>query len=174
MPQAYTMTNGMKYHFDFEKGVIYDEVTGDRCFIITKARLLQIIERLKVLFQSGANVIIAEAFKAAGERYATEVPEAAKADQVLFLTTAVQRFTDAGLGKIEVVKVKPEALELTFRVWNNFFAEMRDGESTYCDCVGAFASGMYKKITLKTPEIKETKCSGKGDAYCEWHLKPEK
>jgi len=166
------MTKGMKYHFDAKKGIICDEVTGDRCFIMTKARLLQIIERLTDLFQSGANVIITEAFKAAGERYATEVPEEARADQAMFLKTAVQRFTDAGLGKIEVVKFKPEKLELTFRIWNNFFAEMHNEDSTYCNCVAAFASGMYKKITQKTPEIKETKCSGKGDPYCEWHVKP--
>jgi predicted hydrocarbon binding protein len=165
------MTNGMKYHFDLEKGVIYDEVTGDRCFIMTKARLLQIISRLTDLFQSGAQVIIAEAFKAAGERYATEVPEEARVDQAMFLKTAVQRFTDGGLGKIEVVKFKPEKLELTFRIWNNLFAEMHNEESTYCNCVAAFASGMYKRITQKTPEITETKCSGKGDAYCEWHVK---
>ncbi|MCJ7763296.1 hypothetical protein MUP38_07595 [Candidatus Bathyarchaeota archaeon] len=166
------MTNGMKYHFDSEKGVIYDEVTGDRCFIMTKARLLQIISRLTDLFQSGAQVILTEAFKAAGERYATEVPEEARADQAMFLKTAVQRFTDGGLGKIEVVDFKPEKLELTFRIWNNFFAEMHNEESTYCNCVAAFASGMYRKITRKTPEITEIKCSGKGDPYCEWHVKP--
>ena len=57
------MTKGMKYHFDLEKGIIYDEVTGDRCFILTKARLLQIIERLKDLFQSGAQVIVIEALR---------------------------------------------------------------------------------------------------------------
>ena len=166
------MTKGMKYHFDAEKGVIYDEVTGDRCFIMTKARLLQIIERLKDLFQSGAQVIVIEAFKAAGERYVDEVPEEARMDYALFLKTAVQRFTDAGLGKIEVVKFKPETLEVTFRVWNNFFAEMRNEEATYCDCVVAFAGGMYKRVTQKTPEIKEIKCIGKGDEYCEWRIKP--
>jgi hypothetical protein len=66
------MTKSMNYRFDAEKGIICDEVTGDRCFIITKSRLLQIIQRLKDLFQSGANVIILEAFKAAGERFVDE------------------------------------------------------------------------------------------------------
>ena len=164
----------MDYQFDEENGVIYDKVTGDRCIIITKARMHQVILRLSDIFQSGAQVIITEAFKAAGERYATEVPKETKADATLFLKTAVQRFTDAGLGKIEVVQFKPEKAELTFRVWNNFFAEMRNEESTYCNCVEAFVSGMYKRITLKTPEIKKIKCIGKGDAYCEWHMIAEK
>jgi len=168
------MTKGMKYHFDAEKGIIRDKVTGDRCVIITKGRMKDVIERLTDLFQSGANVIITEAFKAAGERYATDVPEEARTDQALFLKTAVERFTDAGLGKIEVVKLKMETAELTFRVWNNFFAEMHNEESTYCNCVAAFASGIYKSITGKTPEITETKCIGKGDPYCEWRIKPAK
>lgn len=164
----------MDYQFDEENGVIYDKVTGDRCIIITKARMKDIIARLTDLFQSGAQVIVAEAFKAAGERFVTEVPEQAKADQVMFLKTAVQRFTDAGLGKIEVAQFKPETTELTFKVWNNFFAEIHNEESTYCNCVGAFAGGIYKQITLKTPEIKETKCIGRGDPYCEWRIKPAK
>jgi len=164
----------MEYEFDEKNGVIYDKVTGDRCIIITKARMKDIIARLTDLFQSGAQVIVAEAFKAAGERFVTEVPEQAKADQALFLKTAVQRFTDAGLGKIEVAQFKPETTELTFKVWNNFFAEIHNEESTYCNCVGAFAGGIYKQITLKTPEIKETKCIGRGDPYCEWRIKPAK
>ena len=164
----------MEYEFDEKNGVIYDKVTGDRCVIITKARMKDIISRLTDIFQSGAQVIVTEAFKAAGERYVDEVPEQAKANQAMFLKTAVQRFTDAGLGKIEVAQFKPETAELTFRVWNNFFAEIHNEESTYCNCVAAFASGIYKQITLKTPEIKETKCSEKGDPYCEWHIKPKK
>ena len=164
----------MDYEFDEKNGVIYDKVTGDRCIIITKARIEQILSRISDLFQSGAQVIVAEAFKAAGERFVTEVPEQAKADQALFLKTAVQRFTDAGLGKIEVAQFKPETTELTFKVWNNFFAEIHNEESTYCNCVAAFAGGIYKHITLKTPEIKETKCIGRGDPYCEWRIKPAK
>lgn len=164
----------MKYEFDEKKGVIYDKVTGDRCIIITKSRMHQILSRLTDLFQSGAQVIIAESFKAAGERFAAEVPKETQADAALFLKTAVQRFTDAGLGKIEVVRFKPETPELTFRIWNSFFAEIRNGESTYCNVLGAFVRGMYKRITLKNPEIKENKCIGKGDAYCEWHIKPAK
>jgi predicted hydrocarbon binding protein len=164
----------MEYEFDEKNGVIYDKVTGDRCIIITKARLQQILSRLSDLFQSGAQVIITEACKAAGERYVTEVPKKAKADVSLFLKTAVQRFTEAGLGKIEVVQFKPETAELTFRIWNNFFAEMSNEESTYCNCVEAFVNGIYKQIMHIAPETKKTKCVGKGDPYCEWHFAPEK
>jgi predicted hydrocarbon binding protein len=164
----------MEYEFDEKNGIIHDKVTGDRCIIITKARMEDIIARLTGIFQSGAQVIVTEAFKAAGERFVDEVPEQAKADQAMFLKKAVQRFTDAGLGKIEVAQLNPETTELTFRVWNNFFAEIHNEEATYCNCVAAFAGGIYKQITQKTPEIKETKCIGKGDTYCEWRIKPAK
>jgi predicted hydrocarbon binding protein len=162
----------MEYQFDKENGVIRDKVTGDRCVIITRARMEQIFSRLSDLFQSGAQVIITEACKVAGERYVAEVPAETKADPALFLKTAVKRFTDAGLGRIEIVEFKPEEAELTFRIWNNFFAEIHNEEPTYCNCVEAFVSGMYERIIFKTPKIKKTKCVGKGDAYCEWHLAP--
>jgi len=163
----------MEYEFDEENGVIHDKVTCDRCIILTKARMHQILSRLSDLFQSGAQVIISETCKAAGENYATKVPKQAQADIALFLKTAVQRFTDAGLGKIEIIQVDPEKAELTFRIWNNFFAEMRnEDETTYCNIVAAFASGAYKHVMGKKPDIKETKCIGKGAPYCEWHINP--
>jgi len=163
----------MEYEFDEENGVIQDKVTGDRCIILTKTRMQQILSRLAALFQSGAQVIISETCKAAGENYATKVPKQTQVDSVLFLKTAVQRFTDAGLGKIEIVQVDPEKAELTCRIWNNFFAEMRnEDETTCCNIVAAFVNGMYKRIMGKTTDVEETKCIGKGDAYCEWHIKP--
>jgi predicted hydrocarbon binding protein len=163
----------MAYNHNEQTGVIIDNVTGDRCIIITKARLEQIFQRFTEIFQSGATVIIAEAMKAAGERFATEVPEETKADLTVFLKTTAQRFTDAGLGKIEIVDFNPEAAELKFRIWNNLFAEIHKGESTYCDAVANFVSGIYHQLTRKTPKIEKTKCIGKNDPYCEWHLSPE-
>jgi len=162
----------MEFRFDEENGIIQDKVTGERCVLITKDRMKQIFSRFSEIFQSGAMVIITEACKVAGERYVAEVPEEKKADPEVFLKTAVQRFTDAGLGKIEVVEFNLEAAEVTFRIWNNFFAEIRDRESTYCNCIEGFVSGMYQRVILKTPKITKTKCIGKGDAYCEWHLAP--
>jgi predicted hydrocarbon binding protein len=166
------VTFNMEYQFDEKNGIIKDRVTGDRCIIITRARMEQILTRISDLFQSGAQVIIKEACKAAGQRYVAEVPAETKADPVLFLKTAVKRFTDAGLGKIEILEVKPEKGELKFRIWNNFFAEIHNEEPTYCNCVEAFVSGVYEGIVFRTPKIEKVKCVGKGDPYCEWHLAP--
>ena len=160
----------MAFEFDGQTGFIKDKITGERCIIITQARMQEIFSRLSEIFQSGANVIIYEASKAAGKRFIKEISGVTKTDKGLILKTAVQRFTDAGLGKIEAVEFKLEEAEVKFRIWNNFFAEIRCEESTYCNCIEGFVSGMYEQIMLKTPKIKETKCVGKGDPYCEWEM----
>ncbi len=160
----------MEYNIDTEKGIILDKATGDRCIIITKARMGEILTRLTEIFQSGAQVIINEMCKAAGESYVKEVLAEKKASAVQFLASGVQRFTDAGYGKVEVVEFKPEPIELTLRLWDNFFAEIPNGDTTFCNCVEAFLTGMYKGFLGKTPKIKETKCKGKKDPYCEWHI----
>ena len=160
----------MAFEFDRQAGLIKDKITGERCIIITQARMQEIFSRLSEIFQSGANVIIYEAGKAAGKRFIREISGVTKTDKGIILKTAVQRFTDAGLGKIEVVDFNPERAEVKFRIWNNFFAEIRCEESTYCNCIEGFVSGMYEQIMLKTPKIKETKCVGKGDPYCEWEM----
>lgn len=159
----------MEFSFDEENGIIIDKATGERCLILPKPRLEQILTRLVELFQSGARVIITEAFKAAGKWYINEIPETAKTDKVAFLASAVQRFKDGGLGRIEIVEFNPEKAELQFRIWNNFFAEMYQDDSTYCYCVEAYVSGLIEQLVGKAPEIRKTKCIGKGDMYCEWH-----
>ena len=110
----------MQFEFDGQTGVIKDKVTGERCVIITQARLQEIFSRLSEIFQSGAEVIILETSKATGERFVKETSEAIKGDNQLLLKTTVQRFTDAGLGKIEVVEFDLEEAEVKFRSWNIF------------------------------------------------------
>jgi predicted hydrocarbon binding protein len=160
----------MQFEFNGQTGVIKDKVTGERCVIITQARMQEIFSRLSEIFQSGAKVILFEAGKAAGKRFVEETSDITKADKELFLKTVVQRFTDAGLGKIEVVEFNLEEAEVKFRIRNNFFAGLGCEESTYCSCVEGFVSGMYEQIMRKTPKIQKTKCVANGDPYCEWHM----
>ena len=163
----------MKFEFNSENGIIKDKVTGERCAIITQTRMQEILLRLSEIFQSGAKVIIFEATKAAGERFAKEVAERVNFDGQQLLNTTVQRFTDAGLGKIEIAEVNLEEGKVKIRIWDNFFAEIRNEEETYCNCIEGFVAGMYKQFLSKTPNIQKTKCIAKGDAYCEWHVAPK-
>lgn len=134
--------------------------------------MAQILSTFTGVFDTEAQVIITGACKLAGERYVAEVVESKKTDPAQFLNVATQRFTNGGLGKIEIVEFNPETVEVKFRIWNNFFAEISNGESTYCNCVEAFVIGMYEGFLHKTPKIKETKCIAEKDPYCEWHLTP--
>ncbi len=160
----------MEYNIDQENGIILDKATGDRCIIITKARMGEILTRLTEIFQSGAQVIINETCKSAGERYVKEVFAEKKESAAQFLALGVQRFTDAGIGKVEVINFNLDPVEITVRIWNNFFAEIHNNEATFCNCVESFLTGMYKGFLGKTPKIKETKCIGKKDPYCEWNI----
>ena len=161
----------MQFEFDAETGVITDKVTGERCVILTQARMQDILSRLSDIFQTGATVIIFEASKAAGERFAKEARDMKKAGIQELLNTTVQRFTEAGLGKIEVTEASLEKVEMKFRIWNNFFAEIKNKEgTTYCNCIEGFVSGMYGQIMSITPKIQKTKCTANGDPYCEWHI----
>jgi hypothetical protein len=93
----------MQFEFDAENGVIKDKVTGERCIIITQTRVEEVCKRLSEIFQTGAKLIIFEAGKAAGKHFAEETTDITKVDKQLFLKTITQRFTDAGLGKIEII-----------------------------------------------------------------------
>jgi len=161
----------MRFQFDGQTGVIKDKVTGERCVILTQTRMEDIFSRLSEIFQSGAKVIVYEASKAAGEHFAKETFELTKTDKQVLLNTTAQRFTEAGLGKIEVLDFDLEEMKLKFRICNNFFAEIKNEEATYCSCIEGFVSGMYKQIIGKTPQFKKTKCIADGDPYCEWHVR---
>jgi len=160
----------MQFEFDSETGVIKDKLTGERCLIIRQAIVAEICTRLSEIFQSGANLIIFEAGKAAGKRFAEEAVDVTKVDKQLFLKTISQRFTDAGLGKIEVVKFDLEKSEVKFRIWDNFFAELGAEQTMYRNGIEGFVSGTYEQIIGKTPKIQKTKCINDGDEYCEWQM----
>lgn len=161
----------MPFEFDNKTGVIRDKITGERCIILTQARMQDIFSRLEGIFQSGAKVIAFEAGKAAGKRFVEETPAEAKADNPTLLTTITQRFTDAGLGKIELADFNPDKAEVTLRIWNNFFAELGNDEM-YRSCIEGFVCAVYEQVMSITPKIKKTKCITDGDPYCEWHITP--
>jgi predicted hydrocarbon binding protein len=158
------------FEFDEKRGIIKDNIIGERCIITCAVRMQDMFSRLWDVFDSGAAVIIFEMGKAAGKRIMSETTNGLKSDPQLLIKTYVRRFMDAGFGKIEVVDFNPESSSATIRVWDNFFAEIGHGKRTFCDYVSGLISGMYEQITRKTPNIRETKCFSKGDPYCEWQL----
>ena len=159
----------VNYVFDEDNGIIRDKLTGERCFIVYKTGMESIFKRLAEIFDSGIEVLLLESSRSAGKHLADSTEEA-KTDIKRLLSKYTKRFARVGFGRFEVCELKPEEAMMRFRVWNNLFAEMRYGESTYCCYVGGLVSGIYKELLHEAPQVKEVKCIGNGDPYCEFLL----
>jgi len=159
--------------FDEETGIIRDKATGERFILVSKTRTEDIFGRLSQIFQSGIEVLLRESSRTVGKHIGDLTEEEATADFNRLLSDYSKKFAQVGFGKIEICELKPEEAEITFRVRNNFFAEIRDGESTYCSYVGGLVSGIYEALLHLTPSVKEVKCIGNGDPYCEFQLAPK-
>ena len=68
----------MQFEFEGETGVVKDRVTGERCIIITQARIQEIFSRLSDIFQTGAKVIFFEAGKASPDKFCYHARHAAQ------------------------------------------------------------------------------------------------
>jgi predicted hydrocarbon binding protein len=154
---------------DGEAGTIIDEQTGERYIVVSKTRVQDIFERLSRIFKSGIEVLFEESSRTSAKHIADLIGEE-KVNNKLLLSTYARGFSQAGFGRIEVCEFKPEKAEMTIRVWNNFFAEIRNEKSTYCSYMAGLMSGLYEELLRVTPNVREVKCIGKGDPYCEFHL----
>ena len=158
------MTN---LEFDEKNGIITDKLTGERCIIVYQKGLENVFKGLSQIFKAGIEVILLEASREAGRHIVTGKKGKVSKDS---MSAYVNRFARNGLGKIEISEFKPEEASMTFRVWNNIFAGMRHGKSTYCSYIEGLLSGWYEGLLHASPTVKETKCSGHGDPYCEFRL----
>jgi len=131
----------VNYEFNEENGIIKDKLTGERYILVSKTRVEDIFGRLSEIFKSGIEVLLRESSSTAGKHIADVTEEEAKADINLLLSEYLKKFAQVGFGKIEICELKPEEFVLGFRVWDNFFAEIRDGESAYCSYIGGLVSG---------------------------------
>jgi predicted hydrocarbon binding protein len=161
------------YDFEEEKGIIRDKSTGERCFIVYKTAMQSIFDGLGRIFNSGIEFLLLESSRVASKNLATSFGKEAKIDLKPLLSAYTQRFAQVGFGRLEVNELDWEKARVIVRVWNNIFAEMRHKESTYCSYMAGLASGLYERFMHTTPMVKETKCIGKGDPYCEFLLIPK-
>jgi predicted hydrocarbon binding protein len=158
------MTN---YEFDEKNGIIRDKLTGERCIIVYQKGLENVFKGLSQIFKAGIEVILLEASREAGRHIVTGKEGKVSKDS---MSAYINRFARIGLGKLEIFEFKPEEASVTFRVWDNIFAGMRYGKSTYCSYIAGLLSGWYERLLHASPTVKETKCSGHGDPYCEFRL----
>lgn len=160
----------MNYEFDENNGIIRDKLTGERCLVVYESGLESVFKGLSEIFKAGIEVLLLESSRAAGRNIADSIVKGAKTDVKHALIAYTERFAQVGFGRLEVSELKLEEARMTFRVWNNIFAEMRDKESTYCSYIAGMLSGVYEGLLHVSPKVKEVKCIGHGDPYCEFLL----
>jgi predicted hydrocarbon binding protein len=71
------------------------------------------------------------------------------------LSAFTKRFAQNGFGRLEITEFNLEENRMKFRVWNNIFAEIRDGESTYCSYIAGLVSGVYEGLLHISPKVKK-------------------
>lgn len=161
----------MNFEFDEDNGIIRDKLTGERCIVIYEKGLESVFKGLSQIFKAGIEVLLEESSRAAGKHLADSVSRDAKTDIKGSLSAYAKRFAQVGFGRLEVTESRlEEAGMMRFRLWDNIFADMRDKESTYCAYVAGLLSGICEGLFHVSPKVKEVKCIGHGDPYCEFLL----
>lgn len=160
----------VNYDFDEDNGIIRDKSTGERCFIVYKKGMESIFKALSQVFSSGIELLLWESSRAAGKNMLHSIGKESREQIKPLLNAYTKRFAQVGFGRIEVCEFEPEKARVRLRVWNNPFAEMRHEKSTYCSYVAGLVSDLYEGVFHTTPMVKETKCIGNGDPYCEFLL----
>jgi len=156
------------YEFDEKNGIVKDKSTGERCLVVGESGVKSIFKGLSRIFGAGIEVLLEESSREASKN---TVPLTDNNVDVKSLFNAYAKgFAQRGMGRLEISELKLKEGNVTVRVWNNFFAGIRDGENTYCSYVGGLLSGVYEKVLQASPRFKETKCIGHGDQYCEFRL----
>ena len=158
------------FDFDEDNGIITDKLTGERVLVVYQSGLESVFKGLSEIFKAGIEVLLLDSGRAAGRNIVDSIGKEAKDDIKSSLSLYVKRFSQVGLGRLEVSELNLEEARMTIRVWNNIFAEMRDKESTYCSYIRGLLSGMYEGLLHVSPRVREMKCIGHGDPYCEFLL----
>jgi predicted hydrocarbon binding protein len=158
------------YEFDEDNGIIRDKLTSERCLLVYEKGLESVFKGLSEIFKAGIEVLLLESSRASSRHIVDLAGKEAKKNIKHSLSVYAKRLAQVGFGRLEVVELKPEESRMRVRVWNNFFAEIRDDESTYCSYMAGLISGVYEGLLDLSPKVKEVKCIGKGDPYCEFLL----
>jgi predicted hydrocarbon binding protein len=129
-----------------------------------------VFKALSQIFKGGIEVLLLESSRSAGMQLVDSLGKEAKADIKRSLSAYTKRFVQDGFGRVEICEFEPEGGRMRVRVWSNIFAEMQHGKLTYCDYIAGLFSGVYEGLLHMSPKVKELKCIGHGDPYCEFLL----
>lgn len=142
---------------------------GDNGFFLKFETFAEMKKALEVIFATGATVIIATIAKPCGRRIGKEIMEKAKTrkealDQLAALLNK-QNWGVLSFFDVDLKKGSGRAI-----VENSFEARKCRSKTPRCHFFANFIAGFMSELFAKNFTVKEEKCAGKGDAYCEFRF----
>ena len=152
----------------FEEGKI--TLLGQSMLMIPADALATILRDMrKQLGRDKADKIIYNSMKEMAIRYLNAIKNVFSMSKVDMIKWAANSVTLAGWGKVTVVSVDGQVGKAVIRVTGSSIAAVlgKDKEPTDTVLAGFFAGG-ESAVFEKDVDVKEIKCTARGDLYCEF------
>jgi hypothetical protein len=124
---------------------------------------------LEETFASGAGVIIATMAKPCGRKICREITRKAKSKEEALNQFCVlvnkQNWGDLSFFDVDLDKGSGKAI-----VKDSFEARRSMSKAPCCRFLANFIAGFIAELFTKNVIVKEVKCAGKGDDYCEFRF----
>jgi len=144
-------------------------MNGDRDVMIRAEFLRDMMRKLRVEFQSAADVFLYKEGMALGETAEKFYIEKYGADKLFQTLLYFQSFYSAlGWAKPELVFVDLPGKKATLRLYESFECPKEEGDRVYSHFLRGFINGSFSVMMRKRTSTKEVSCQAKGDPYCEF------
>ena len=95
-------------------------------------------------------------------------------DAKMLAVELLKQFPKRGYGETELVQFDATATRFVVRVFNCFNSKGISNPEHFCAVAAGLIAGGAFIVTHKDMEAAETRCTARGDAYCEFELSPVK
>ena len=142
---------------------------GHRIVIFDQLALGEMLERIRTLFSSGADVIIYEQGLSYGKGLAERLSLTLGRDFVVRnYDYALKLISATGWGRANVESASEDLKTVVVRVERSFEGEDRKSEHPTSIFVRGFISGMFESLTERQHDCKEVECVSRGDPICKF------
>lgn len=143
--------------------------TGQQAMVFRRGDIVDMFNRIRKIFGSGANLIIYEMGVATGESDAKALADSVGQDTVeKYLVDLVYLYAAEGWGWPEVVDLTLEPLRAKIRFEDSFECTNTKSPAPNGHFVRGHLTGLAAAIFQKKITCVETMCAAKGDPYCEY------
>jgi predicted hydrocarbon binding protein len=143
--------------------------SGQQAMTFRRENVVDMFNRIRRIFGSGANLIIYEMGVAAGESDGVALVESVGPGVVSSrLLDLIYLYAAEGWGMPEVVDVSIEPLRATIRFKDSFECAYTKSAFSNGHYLRGHLVGLCESLFHKRVKVEETKCISKGDGYCEF------